>query len=91
MVAFPATTKRMKKEAISAPDSDSPSMLVLTRAEVRSSVGVTRRTSASSDMSVVSCWQASISVTSGSASPGMYSGSLAPTTPLPDPAMTLET
>jgi hypothetical protein len=55
VVSFPAMTKRMKKDATSAGESDSPSMLLWTRAEVTSSVGSLRRASASSDMSVVSC------------------------------------
>src|SRR5580658_10178691 len=65
VVSFPAMTKRMKKDATSAGESDSPSMLLCTRAEVTSSVGSLRRASARSDMSVVSDCEASISATSG--------------------------
>ena len=55
VVSLPATTRRMKKDATSDAVRASPSMLVVMRAEVTSSVGLTRRSSASSDMRSVSC------------------------------------
>ena len=90
VVSFPAITKRMKKDATSAGESDSPSMLLWTRAEVTSSVGSLRRASASSDMSEVSACEASISATRGSASAGRYSGSPEPAIALPETVMTLD-
>ena len=75
VVSLPATTSRMKKDATSASVSCSPSTFVLTRAEVTSSVGCSRRTWARSSISMLSCCAAVMKATMGSPPSGTYSGS----------------
>ena len=70
VVSLPATTRRMKNAAISVSLSASPSTLVLTKAEVTSSVGCSRRYVARSVMSRLSCCAAFMKATIGS-SPGL--------------------
>ena len=83
VVSFPATTRRMKNAAISEAVSASPSTLVLTRAEVTSSVGTPLRKSDSSVISMLSCCAAVMKANMASVPSGMYSGS-------PELRMTLE-
>ena len=75
VVSLPATTSKMKKAATSVSVSASPSTFVLTRAEVTSSVGCSRRTVARSVISRLSCWAAVMKATIGSAPSSTYSGS----------------
>ena len=75
MVSLPAVSRRMKNDASSDCVRASPSMLVVTSAVVRSSVGCSRRKAASSVMSAVSSWPASSMATRWSLPAGRYSGS----------------
>ena len=73
VVSLPATTNRMKNEASSASVSDSPSTLPLTRAEVRSSVGCSRRSAARPRMSSARSLPAFMKASTGSSPSGTYS------------------
>ena len=75
VVSLPATTSKMKNDATSASVSASPSTLVLTRAEVTSSVGCSFRYWARSFISRFNCCAAFMKATMGSSPSATYSGS----------------